>query len=237
MGIYLILAIVGIILLSVFTYFVAKKSPTIKLTLNIAYFVGILVLVYFLYMSVQRPIIFENAKSARYEETVKRLKKIRDTQFAYKSVYGKYTGSLDTLRNFAKYDSLVIIKAIGMVPDSIALMYSSDEAEKIALEAGIISRDTIKIAVIDSLFKVLTPEQMITIPNSTEFFIMKAGILETLSKTKEPVFEAKIHNDIILFGLNIQMIVNLNDTRKKNEKYPGLKVGSLTEVITAGNWE
>jgi hypothetical protein len=237
MGLYLILAIVVLIGLSVFTYFIASKSPIMRHSLNVVYTLAILVLAYFLFSSIQKPIQFEKGKKERYEETIKRLKKIKDTQFAYKSVYGKYTGSLDTLYQFAKYDSLVIIKAIGMVPDSIALMHSAEEAEKIAINMGIISRDTVKLAVSDSLFKEMKPEDMILVPFSNERFEMAATILETLSKTKEPAFEAKAHNDIILKGLNRQLIVNLNDDRTKNEKYPGLKVGSLTEVLTTGNWE
>lgn len=53
-----------------------------------------------------------------------------------------------------------------------------------------------------------------------------------------PVFQAKAHNNVILRGLDEQLIINLNDQRRTNEKYPGLLVGSLTETVNnAGNWE
>jgi hypothetical protein len=237
MVIYLILVIVGILVLSVFTYFLARKSNAIKTALNIVYLVAIVVLAYFLFMSIDRPIKFEKAKKVRYDETIRRLKRIKDTEFAFKSNYGKYTGSLDSLLEFAKHDSLVIIKAVGMVPDSLALKYSSEEAEKIALKAGIITRDTVKVSILDSLFKDMTPEEMIMVPTTNSRFELAAGTIETVSKTTESVFEAKAHNDVILSGLDRQLVVNLNDERTKNDKYPGLKVGSLTEVVTSGNWE
>ena len=41
-----------------------------------------------------------------------------------------------------------------------------------------------------------------------------------------------------LKGLDDQLRINLNDQRRVQEKYPGLKVGSLTETNNnAGNWE
>ena len=44
--------------------------------------------------------------------------------------------------------------------------------------------------------------------------------------------------DVVLRDLDRQLVINLNDQRRTNEKYPGLKVGSLTETINnAGNWE
>ncbi len=237
MGIYLILAIIGIIFLAGFTYKLASMSTVLKNTLNVVYTLAIVVLAYFLYLSIMKPIEFEKAKKIRYTATIERLKKIRDTEDAFKSKYGKYTGSLDSLVDFAKNDSLVIIKAIGMVPDSLAIKYSAEKAEKIALEQGIIQRDTIKIAVVDSLFKNMVPDSMIYVPYVGKKFELGAGELVTMSQTREPVFEAKAHNDVILEGLDRQMVVNLNDERTKNDKYPGLKVGSLTEIIKAGNWE
>ncbi len=237
MGIYLVLAIVVIVLLAVFTYRLASKSQALKTTLNIVYLVAIFVLAYFLFLSIRKPIQFEKAKKLRYKATIVRLKKIRDVEDAYKSMYGKYTGSMDSLVEFGKSDSLVIIKAIGMVPDSLAIKFSAEKAEQIALKAGIITRDTSKVAVKDSLFKDMVVDSMAYVPFVGQKFQLGAGILITMSQTKEQVFEAKALNDVVLKGLNRQMIVNLNDERKKNDKYPGLKVGSLTELVRAGNWE
>ena len=67
---------------------------------------------------------------------------------------------------------------------------------------------------------------------------MGAGEIETGSGLKIKVFEAKVHNNVLLKGLDRQLVINMNDLRKKLERYPGLQVGSLTEATNnAGNWE
>jgi len=52
------------------------------------------------------------------------------------------------------------------------------------------------------------------------------------------VFEAKVHNDILLNGLDKQMVINLNDRMKSQKNFPGVKVGDIVEPNNnAGNWE
>ena len=63
---------------------------------------AIVVLVYFIYTGVMKPINFDKAQEARYEKVIQKLKDIRTAQVAYKAVYGKYTGSFDTLIHFIK---------------------------------------------------------------------------------------------------------------------------------------
>src|SRR5690554_2748470 len=63
-------------------------------------------LVFLIYKGIQDPIEFENAKNARNRVTIERLKDIRKAQIAYRDVYGRFTGSWDTLIHFVKYDSL-----------------------------------------------------------------------------------------------------------------------------------
>ena len=78
---------------------------------------------------------------------------------------------------------------------------------------------------------------------SLRLFPSHSGILgkaeiTTASKVKVKVFEAKVHNNVLYHDLDRQLVINLNDERRKIEKYPGLKVGSLTEPTgNTGNWE
>jgi hypothetical protein len=84
------------------------------------------------------------------------------------------------------------------------------------------------------------PEKLkyVPVPDTVAIFDLGANIITTGSGLKVPVFEAKAHNNLILRGLDRQYVINLNETRRLNEKYPGLKVGSLTETVNnAGNWE
>ena len=78
----------------------------------------------------------------------------------------------------------------------------------------------------------------IPVPDTIAEFQLGATIIETGSGINVPVFEAKAHNNIILRGMDQQLRINLNDQRRIQNKYPGLKVGSLTETNNnAGNWE
>jgi len=211
-----------------------------KTAIQIVLFAVIIGLSYLVYDSIMEPIRFDRNVEARRDAAKKRLIDIRNAQVAYKSLYGKYTGSFDTLVSFLKSDSLKMVKAIGTVPDSFYLKYPRKDAEKKALELGIISRDTLKVSVFDSLCaKKYAPDSIKFIPylRKGEQFELKTANLETGSKIKVWVFEAKVHNDVFLSGLNKQMVINLNDDAEKMNRFAGLKVGSTTEVTNNdGNW-
>jgi hypothetical protein len=195
-------------------------------------------LTYLIYTSIKRPIDFEKEKNARYSVTIERLKDIRKAQVAFKDAHGRFTGSWDTLINFVKKDSLKLVRKIGNITDS---MLEKGITEKKALQMGLIVRDTIRESVLTSLFgEGYNIDQLRYIPVSDTIaeFQLGATVISTGSGIKVPVFEAKAHNNIILRGLDEQLRINLNDQRRVQEKYPGLKVGSLTETNNnAGNWE
>jgi hypothetical protein len=205
---------------------------------QIVLFIVAVVLTYFIYKSIQRPIEFKKAKDARYEVTVERLKDIRKAELAYKDVYGKFTGSWDTLINFVINDSLRNVRKIGELTDS---MIEAKITEKKAIEMGLLIRDTVRESVLESVFGPsydATQLKFVPVPGEPTEFHLGQTVITTGSGIKVPVFEAKAHNNVILRGLDNQLVINLNDQARTNEKYPGLKVGSLTETINnAGNWE
>ena len=209
-----------------------------RTVIQIVLFIVAVVLAYFIYQSIQRPIDFQKAKDVRYEATIERLKDIRKAELAFKDVYGRFTGSWDTLINFVINDSVKNVRKFGELTDS---MIEAKISERKAIEMGLIIRDTIKESVQDALFgKSFSPNQLkyIPVPDTTAEFHLGATIITTGSGIKVPVFEAKAHNNVVLRGLDRQLVINLNDQERTNEKYPGLKVGSLTETINnAGNWE
>ncbi len=187
----------------------------------------IVVIAYFVYESIMAPIRFEKEKNKRYGATIQRLKDVRTAQLAYRSRYNKFTGSFDTLITFLKEGEFKVVKQIGSEDDSLAVAQ------------GKVYRDTILVAVRDSLFKNFPVDSLRIVPFSGGAqFELAAGELETGSKVKVKVFECKAHNDVILKGLDRQEIININDLQKKLDKYPGLQVGSMTEATNnAGNWE
>lgn len=187
----------------------------------------IVVIAYFVYESIMAPIRFEKEKNKRYDVTIQRLKDVRTAQLAYRSRYSKFTGSFDTLITFLKEGEFKVVKQIGSEDDSLALAQKK------------VFRDTIRVAVRDSLFKNFPVDSLRFVPFAGgDQFELAAGELETGSKIKVKVFECKAHNDVILKGLDRQEIINMNDLAKKLEKYAGLQVGSMTEATNnAGNWE
>ena len=216
-------------------------NKTVKIIIQLILLIIAIYLSYLIYETIMQPIRFQKAYNYRSEIVKQKLLKIRDVEVAFKSKYGHYTADWDSLINFAKYDSIVVVKAYGTVPDSIYnRAKTKKEAELIALKLGIIKRDTIKIAVRDTLFKEpydIDTLKYIPFTHQKEVFQLNAGYIKTNTGIKLPVFEVKAHNNSFLQGLNRQLIINLNDDARQNGKFPGLSVGSMTEVTTAGNWD
>jgi hypothetical protein len=95
------------------------------------------------------------------------------------------------------------------------------------------------IAIKDSLFKGDTRyKTMMNVPyaQNNETFEMKADIIEK-SGYKAPVFEAKVKKDIILYDQPKDLLAREN-VQISVEEVNGteIKVGSLKEVSTNGNW-
>ncbi|MBC8004148.1 MAG: hypothetical protein H7X84_01640 [Verrucomicrobia bacterium] len=198
----------------------------------------VIILSYFLYTSVEKPLDFEKEREVRYEATIAKLVDIRRAELAYKEVNGKFTGSWDTLINFLENGKMPLVRKIGMLTDS---MIEAGYTEKQALKEGKIIRDTIYVNVKDTLFGDnynLADIKKVPLNDTVAEFQLGATAITTGSGIKVPVFEAKVHNNVILRGLDRQQVVNLNEARRTNSKYPGLKVGSLEETNNnAGNWE
>lgn len=209
-----------------------------RTVIQVLLFIVAVALTYFIYQSIQRPISFEKERNERYAATIERLKDIRKAQLAFKDVNGRFTGSWDTLINFVKYDSVRIVRKIGTLTDS---MVEKGLTERKAMQMGLIVRDTIRESVLSSVFGDNFNADLlkvIPIADTTAHFQLGATVITTGSGIRVPVFEAKAHNNIILRNLDRQLVINLNDQRRVQNRYPGLKVGSLIETNNnAGNWE
>ena len=207
-----------------------------RVILQIVLAIAAVLLAVLLVLSIYEPIEFEQERTKRYKKVIENLKQIRQAQVAYKEVNNRYTGSFDTLIEFVKFDSLALVRAEGTIPEEyIDSLKSRSKAEKLALKQGLISRDTVKISVKDSLFgREFDVETLPYVPYAKdEKFTMAVGEV-TASGLPVKVFEAKVLSEIILNGLNKRLIATYNDGRD----YPGLKVGSLEEANNnAGNWE
>jgi len=198
-----------------------------KTVIQVILFAAICVVAYLVYESVQKPLRFNAEQKFRYDATIQRLKEIRTAQVAFRSEFKEYTRSFDTLINFLKTDSFRVVRIIG------------DEDDSASVVAGKIIRQTIMISVMDSLFKKgynVDSMRFVPFTKGAEFELDTANL--KAGNVIVNVFEAKVANDVLLHGLDPQLLVNFNADRKLKTGYPGLKVGSLTETTNnAGNWE
>jgi hypothetical protein len=211
-----------------------------KLIIQILLWAVVVVAAYAIWDTIRTPLDFEKERKERYNETVAKLIDIRKAQLAYKNTNQIFSGSWDSLITFVKFDSISQIRRIGMLTDS---MLDAGLDEKAALKQGLIIRDTIRVSVLEEIFNKDYPiDELRFIPNSgKQEFMLAQTVITTGSGVKVPVFEARAHNNQILFELleNFeQEIINLNEQRRTNDRYPGLKVGSVSEANNnAGNWE
>ena len=206
-----------------------------KTILQIVIGIAILVLAYLLYDSLMHPIRFNQAVAHRKELVVDRLIDIRSLQSAYKDEHGQFTGSFDSLINYFKEGNVSVVRQMGSLDDSIAVA------------KGEVKRDTLRIPVRDTLSKVLKVfkvnenfdiDSLRYVPIVNDEFEMRAVMYKSISNIMIPLFEACVSNDVYLKGLDRQLVVNLNDDRKKMNKWPGVKVGSVDSPNNnAGNWE
>ncbi|MBC8620588.1 hypothetical protein H8788_22910 [Parabacteroides faecis] len=207
-----------------------------KVTLKILLAAAVLLLVYMCYRSIMTPIEFNEQKDARENAIKARLIDIRKAQIEYKNVYKTHAGSFNDLVKFLKDDKLPFLIKEGVLTDE---QLEKGMTEKEAVKKGLIRRDTIWVVAKDTLFgKSYNVDDLANVPGTSVKFSMDTATLTSGSGYTVKVFEAGVKYDDYLGDLDKQLVVNLKDKAEKLEKYPGLRVGSLTEINNnAGNWE
>jgi hypothetical protein len=197
-----------------------------SLLVKIALLIVIVVLAYMVYNSIMQPVHFNKEKSTREVEVVQRLKDIRSLQIFYRQANGKYSDNFDSLSAFLRNGEIPVVK---LVADPNDTTFTKTIADTLGY-----------IAVIDSLFgkrKNFNANDLRYIPFSNKVsFELAAGEMDR-GGVRVGIFEAKAPFKVYLQGLDEQRVINLIASREQLEKYPGLKVGSMVEPSTDGNWE
>jgi hypothetical protein len=198
------------------------KYTIIKVVLSII----IVVLAYLIYESIMRPVRFNAATSAREAKVIQRLIDLRTSQQFYKREHNRYTASFDTLIHFLTKGEIPVIK---MIPDPNDTTFTKTISDTLGY---------VKVA--DSLFRTrpnFTLDSLRYIPFSGgEKFEIAANVIDRAG-IKVGVYEIKAHYSTFLKGLDRQLVTNLIKSKEDIERYPGLKVGSMEEPSTDGNWE
>lgn len=168
---------------------------------------------------------FNAEKDKREAVVIQDLKDIRSGQLLYKMMQDKYANNFDTLLMFLRDGQIPLIKKTQDPNDTTFTITINDTIGYISVADSLYGRRA--HFVLDSL-----PY----IPMSGVKYNLDAGEVEK-GGLKVHVFEASANYKDILIGLDNQLIINLIKSRKEIERYPGLKVGSLVEPSTDGNWE
>ena len=211
-----------------FLSYTTQLKALIQLILGVI----ILVLAFLLARSIIQPIRFNREAESRMKFTVNRLQEIKKAQIAFKDINGDFASSFDTLINFINNDSFKIRKITGS--------YSPDEMNEVeALEAGLVNISETSISIKDSLFRDHPGLNNIRyVPDiSGEEFVMNAGTLETNSGVTVDVFEVYVLYETLLQGMDSRLTQNYIVEKSRSSGFPGIKLGSMTEAVTTGNWE
>jgi|TARA_B110000263_G_C15130850_1_gene428770 hypothetical protein len=202
----------------------ATQIALILIPLNI-------ILAYFVYNSINSEVEFQKLAKVRIAENIQKLKDIRAVQISYKNKYKGFSDDFDSLLVFINYDSVAVVKSEGEAPDSLT--------ELQAVQAGLISRDTIYIATKSHIFNEdylttrnekfpLNIEQLRYIPYTADkSYEIDAGSVEK-GEVIVQVFEVSAKYGDVLIGLDAE--------NKKYDLSSFLRVGSMSEASLNGNW-
>lgn len=220
---------------------------------------------FWLYSSIMEPVKFDNEYTKRRDACAEKLKAIRTLEEAYKSTYGCYCGSFDTLVNRLLNEDSMLVVSKNILYDKIPQDVDINEMTELeAIKSGYIERKNIYVNPIkkilsDGKFAYLDPEgklknvdnieitdqmrkkledvRYVPYPKGEKYeFSLEAGMIEK-SGFSVPVFESKVDLSDLLSDMDHQLVINKISELERINRYPGWKVGDMTQSITDGNFE
>jgi len=205
-----------------------------KTVIQIVLWIVCIGLGYLIYQSVTGPIRFNEVKKERYAQVISKLKDIRSAQEAYKTVNRKYAKDFNSLIKFIDTAHYTITQQ----RDSSYMEFDKTYQIDMLKEVRII--DTLgTVSIKDSLFgDDQRYKNLAKVPaaEGDAEFQMEANVIEK-SGFRAPVFEAKVEKKVVLYDQPQTLLDNENAQIGVDEVNGNwIKVGSLSEVSTAGNW-
>ena len=206
-----------------------------NIIINLVLFAIIVVLAIQVVKSIQAPIKFSTEQKARETKVVQRLIDIRNAEVLFKQINNKYTASFDTLIDFCKTAELAIVK---IVPDPTDTTFTRTINDTLGF-----------VKIVDSLaagradFNI-NDLKLVPFSNPTTNFELEAGFIPR-NGINIPVFEARTPYEVYLATPGAafsekewkQRVDNAKAEKESINRYAGLKVGSMEEATTDGNWE
>lgn len=210
----------------------------------------VIFLIYYVAMLIYTPLQFEKELESRSKTVIEKLKNIRSVERHYKSKYGKFTDSFDTLAKFALYDSIKVESKLVDEDDSVAMAQLKKEG-----------KENISISYVPALDVVFAPNKLtekevkelryVPFTNNKVEFHLSAGEAVTGSTMVLPTVECyTLYTEFLDNEKYKQEIINLIDLATEEQKIPigvdkngktvfsaGLKFGSMeSNNNETGNW-
>lgn len=228
----LILILVAVALVILVGWLVVKFIPLkLQWLVSIVLWVVAIFFGYQIYESIQAPIRFNKEKKIRYQKVIDNLKMVRDAEEAHYEITGSYSSNFDSLIQFidtAQF-ALTEIKNVPKLVD-VGGGITKEVTEKVIDTIGY---ESVKAR----LFSNRDYQHMSQVPGTDATFELETGEIEKTEGLVVPVFRAQIAKDVVLKGLNKDLINTEKEQIGGNEvagQY--ITVGSLDEVSSAGNW-
>jgi hypothetical protein len=209
-----------------------------KLVIQIVLWIVIIFLGWKLWNSVMGPVEFNKIKEARYVKVIQNLKDIQAAELAHKEITGTFTGDWDSLIRFIDTAKFAITQRRDTSFADVAKNKAFGISEGYFIEKSLI--DTLGFTPVkDSLFGSSDRyKTMMNVPveGVNAKFELKAGKI-VKNDASYSVFEAKVPKKVILSDLDKDLVVQEMQVQSVDGvNGPDIKVGSLEEVNTTGNW-
>lgn len=207
----------------------------LNIVINVILFAIIVVLAIQVVKSIQAPIKFTKEQKAREAKVVERLIDIRNAEVLFKNANNKYTNNFDTLIAFCQTAEIPIVK---IVPDPTDTTFTRTINDTIGYVKVM---DSIKSGREDFNINNL---KVVPFSQPTQNYELEAGTI-LRNGIDIPVFEARTPYEVYLGTPGAAFSEKEWNQRRDNAKaekesinrYAGLKVGSMEEATTDGNWE
>ena len=226
----ILIIIVAVLAVAGLAYLIVNKLPSkLRPVISIVLWAVIIFLSYQIYQSIMMPIKFNTVKKEKYAKVIENLKIIRDAELAYGEVNRRYTSNANELISFIDTGRFAITEIKNIVVTEKRGRITIDIEKRVV--------DTVGFEPVINSFKGRDYKNMMKVPGTDAKFELKTGQVEKVQGVKTSVFEAKVAKEVILQGMNKDLIRQENETLG-GINVPGayISVGSLEEVNSNGNW-
>jgi hypothetical protein len=183
---------------------------------SIVFFVAAIVMSYFFIDSIAFDIQQEKKIQREEARVINKLKLIRSGMIAYQRVNGQYTSDWDKLISFIDSGDFYLTERSETI---IPREYGGDSV--------VINVDTLgTIPVYDSLYSDIENFKLENLP-------FKPGTKKKFEIFADKIIKGSVQVDVF----EVKDPDPINPKRRKDDNDKALRVGSRSEVTTAGNWE